>query len=97
MPTQQSPNASLIPYTTLFRSHRVEYVESVDEELIKDAKTNWIFRILFFLALIIIIFLLFRIDRKSTRLNSSHVAISFVVFCLIKNIYIIIKICRLIC
>lgn len=55
----------------IVRGHRVEYVESVDEELIKDAKTNWIFRILFFLALIIIIILLFRIrklrkDNKST-------------------------------
>src|SRR5690625_3707192 len=26
-------------------------------------------------------------DRKSTRLNSSHVAISYAVFCLIKKIY----------
>src|SRR5690625_5533092 len=28
-------------------------------------------------------------DRKSTRLNSSHVAISYAVFCLKKNKYII--------
>src|SRR5690625_6809191 len=28
---------------------------------------------------------LFRIDRKSTRLNSSHVAISYAVFCLKKK------------
>src|SRR5690625_6073960 len=27
------------------------------------------------------------LDRKSTRLNSSHVAISYAVFCLKKNIY----------
>src|SRR5690625_6383794 len=27
----------------------------------------------------------FRVDRKSTRLNSSHVAISYAVFCLKKN------------
>src|ERR1039457_7591206 len=27
-----------------------------------------------------------RIDRKSTRLNSSHLVISYVVFCLIKKI-----------
>lgn len=54
----------------IVRGHRVEYVESVDEELIKDAKTNWIFRILFFLALIIIIILLFRI-RKLRKENKS--------------------------
>src|SRR5699024_12150160 len=27
-------------------------------------------------------------DRKSTRLNSSHVSISYAVFCLKKNIYV---------
>src|SRR5690625_6610150 len=27
----------------------------------------------------------FKLDRKSTRLNSSHVAISYAVFCMIKN------------
>lgn len=54
----------------LVRGHRVEYVESVDEELIKEAKTNWIFRILFFIALIIIIFLLFRI-RKLRKENKN--------------------------
>src|SRR5690625_7893724 len=31
--------------------------------------------------------LLADIDRKSTRLNSSHVAISYAVFCLIKKMY----------
>src|SRR5690606_39379165 len=31
-------------------------------------------------------------DRKSTRLNSSHVKISYAVFCLKKKIYIFIKI-----
>src|SRR5207253_7433591 len=30
-------------------------------------------------------------DRKSTRLNSSHVAISYAVFCLKKKIFLIIK------
>src|SRR5690625_5884168 len=31
------------------------------------------------------LFLAFALDRKSTRLNSSHVAISYAVFCLKKN------------
>src|SRR5690625_5414737 len=30
-------------------------------------------------------------DRKSTRLNSSHVAISYAVFCLKKKIHVIVK------
>src|SRR5699024_12104715 len=29
---------------------------------------------------------IYRVDRKSTRLNSSHVSISYAVFCLKKNI-----------
>src|SRR5690625_6905116 len=33
----------------------------------------------------IIIGIVFGLDRKSTRLNSSHVAISYAVFCLKKN------------
>ena len=59
----------------LVRGHRVEYVESVDEELIKENKTNWIFRILFFIALIIIIILLWRIRklRKENKKTSSKI------------------------
>src|SRR5690625_3039683 len=36
-------------------------------------------------ALFTCLFCRFRIDRKSTRLNSSHVAISYAVFCLKKK------------
>lgn len=59
----------------LVRGHRVEYVESVDEELIKENKINWIFRILFFLALIIILILLWRIRklRKENKKTSSKI------------------------
>src|SRR5262245_64183123 len=35
--------------------------------------------------LVAMIFLLFDIDRKSTRLNSSHLGISYAVFCLKKK------------
>src|SRR5690606_40750119 len=34
-----------------------------------------------------IAFMVFALDRKSTRLNSSHVKISYAVFCLKKKIY----------
>ena len=59
----------------LVRGHRVEYVQSVDEELIKENKSNWIFRILFFLALIIIIILICRIKklRKENKLTSGKI------------------------
>src|SRR5690625_6977715 len=43
---------------------------------------GWIVDIIRNLPLLLIIFL----DRKSTRLNSSHVAISYAVFCLNKKI-----------
>src|SRR5256885_2556574 len=38
------------------------------------------------------------LDRKSTRLNSSHLVISYAVFCLIKNInYFTVTICIAVC
>ncbi|WP_099321249.1 class C sortase [Anaerococcus sp. Marseille-P3625] len=47
----------------IVRGHRVPYVAAVDEELIKTNKTNWIFRILFFVALLLIFLLIFRLLR----------------------------------
>src|SRR5690625_6564718 len=69
------PRSTLFPYTTLFRSGRpagVVTAAAFDEAGLDD--------------------LLLgsdpgtRQDRKSTRLNSSHVAISYAVFCLKKKI-----------
>src|SRR5437870_8105654 len=73
------PRSTLFPYTTLFRSARVGRVAGLAlasgrqlERLEEDAGH-----------------LLRRaeheLDRKSTRLNSSHVAISYAVFCLKKK------------
>src|SRR5436305_10798632 len=67
---RRPPRSTLFPYTTLFRSHRVEVIADrarmrhrVDErELVGELR-----------------------DRKSTRLNSSHVRISYAVFCLKKK------------
>ena len=42
----------------IVRGHRVPYVPAVDEELIRTTKTNWIFRLLFFIALFLIIILI---------------------------------------
>src|SRR5690625_4463892 len=39
----------------------------------------------YILALALIFFVVLYLDRKSTRLNSSHVAISYAVFCLKKK------------
>src|SRR5439155_14305633 len=91
---RRPPRPTLFPYTTLFRSSRggspmmdpppqpspvrgegavrsrADCLHQVDRNLRHDA----------------VPVLLARADRKSTRLNSSHVAISYAVFCLKKKI-----------
>src|SRR5437773_7529239 len=89
------PTSTLFPYTTLFRSHNFSFVIPGilagmerpgtfarlrdDFEFLKEHKVNAIVSLT---------------DRKSTRLNSSHITISYAVFCLKKKkktINIIIK------
>src|SRR5437660_8083103 len=85
------PRSTLFPYTTLFRSPEVakcawalEYFAEngprfLNPEAAKtDASDSYV-------AFTRIGLCRFRIDRKSTRLNSSHVAISYAVFCLKKK------------
>src|SRR5947199_3030569 len=76
VPIRQPPRSTLFPYTTLFRSHTVEprVVERV-HALEDAAEYGAIFRQHRKVA----------IDRKSTRLNSSHLGISYAVFCLKKK------------
>src|SRR5690606_40016506 len=97
---RRPPRSTLFPYTTLFRSEdkSLKYTKILDDQLIFIArskhpifqqqelsiddfsKQEFVFRepgsgtndIVFQ-------------DRKSTRLNSSHVKISYAVFCLKKN------------
>src|SRR5439155_6657842 len=68
---RRPPRSTLFPYTTLFRS-----VENSTVRLAISAVL--VFGGYYFGAKIIA-------DRKSTRLNSSHVAISYAVFCLKKK------------
>src|SRR5205807_9551432 len=75
------PTSTLFPYTTLFRSlhvhdfafvmHEVVHSEILFERVIDAIKTA--------------LFQAREIDRKSTRLNSSHLVISYAVFCLKKK------------
>src|SRR5699024_12882793 len=90
---RRSPRSTLFPYTTLFRSLLVEQKDSLISHYVigeskqyvdefhetnealengteKTASVELINRL---------------IDRKSTRLNSSHVSISYAVFCLKKK------------
>src|SRR3989442_6107180 len=74
---RRPPRSTLFPYTTLFRSPKIAAVE-IDHESIAN---------LMFLHLLRVARETQRRDedRKSTRLNSSHVRISYAVFCLKKK------------
>src|SRR5439155_11857085 len=68
---RRPPRSTLFPYTTLFRSlDDVDAVIAIMEGLGPGEH---------------VVELLLGLDRKSTRLNSSHVAISYAVFCLKKK------------
>src|SRR2546430_4098321 len=70
---RRPPRSTLFPYTTLFRSPEAR------RRLLRDegkARMALILRQKIPMALI---------DRKSTRLNSSHSQISYAVFCLKKK------------
>src|SRR2546428_6528434 len=79
---RRPPRSTLFPYTTLFRSlHRIQFREL--HEWLHPARVE-----------LLDLFVdgdrldgeaLARIDRKSTRLNSSHDQISYAVFCLKKK------------
>src|SRR5437667_5691104 len=71
---RRPPRSTLFPYTTLFRSHvlhdREGYLSHVEVKLTETAVHPRGFG---------------ELDRKSTRLNSSHITISYAVFCLKKK------------
>src|SRR5256885_4791952 len=85
---RRPPRSTLFPYTTLFRSEQVPLsvnpLPAVKEEVLEDVSA---FPITNELALGVkeVTANSFVIDRKSTRLNSSHLVISYAVFCLKKK------------
>src|SRR2546429_5349488 len=74
---RRPPRSTLFPYTTLFRSPFAlrTVLRSEESALAKTKETADSSGALSF----------FSLDRKSTRLNSSHGYISYAAFCLIKN------------
>src|SRR5690349_24818010 len=69
---RRPPRSTLFPYTTLFRSlHEQEVPHGELDDTRTDARGR--------------VFTKTPKDRKSTRLNSSHVEISYAVFCLKKK------------
>src|SRR5436190_15875564 len=80
---RRPPRSTLFPYTTLFRSfHQVQFHKlrvpltlcpaDPDQKHLRLLKCH-------------LPLLLVTLDRKSTRLNSSHTVISYAVFCLKKK------------
>src|SRR5260221_10829965 len=73
---RRPPRSTLFPYTTLFRSHlgpdRLDHMRRRATEKLLVAQLAHRIDDVF-------------LDRKSTRLNSSHTVISYAVFCLKKK------------
>src|SRR3712207_7326602 len=98
---RRPPRSTLFPYTTLFRSRAVstlpleaflgsvgfahssyEYISHLKSNL-ADLPTKSLYMLLRTLPFV----RAHTLDRKSTRLNSSHANISYAVFCLKKKIH----------
>src|SRR5690625_5341297 len=77
---RRRPTSTLFPYTTLFRSALAIGVDGIMAEVHPDPAVA-----LSDSAQQMDIPMFENLDRKSTRLNSSHVAISYAVFCLKKK------------
>src|SRR3712207_8472225 len=88
---RRPPRSTLFPYTTLFRAEERVRIESQTEEdarklgeqarrEIESASKTARAELRAYVAEQSV-----RLDRKSTRLNSSHANISYAVFCLKKN------------
>src|SRR5947207_12586103 len=71
---RRPPRSTLFPYTTLFRSHPLGATGAmILGTMVDELERRQARRALLSL------------DRKSTRLNSSHTVISYAVFCLKKK------------
>src|SRR5438874_9657833 len=83
------PRSTLFPYTTLFRSlplyHDMGLIGNVLQPLFVGASCTFMSPIDFLQRPLQEINGRHERDRKSTRLNSSHVEISYAVFCLKKK------------
>src|SRR5436309_9927222 len=74
--TRRPPTSTLFPYTTLFRSFGVRIPRHVERDMLDLAARGYRGVLRSSMS---------RSDRKSTRLNSSHVKISYAVFCVKKQ------------
>src|SRR2546426_6111397 len=82
---RRPPRSTLFPYTTLFRSHRGDG-DGGDEDAERAGMRHVLERLGERCALVEAEHVAeLHEDRKSTRLNSSHLVISYAVFCLKKK------------
>src|SRR5258707_6166151 len=84
---RRPPRSTLFPYTTLFRSEALEAFRGFLQKVARDAdnvrsRDDLLNRVRF---LALEAQKVLGLDRKSTRLNSSHANISYAVFCLKKK------------
>src|SRR3989442_11010114 len=77
---RRPPRSTLFPYTTLFRSIVVYPFIIVPLSVSRERSIKAVDQALAENRMILLVS-----DRKSTRLNSSHVRISYAVFCLKKK------------
>src|SRR3712207_7769214 len=93
---RRPPRSTLFPYTTLFRSVvQIDYLVSHADGLVEVVEERdhldvheWVGRpedLGSDLGVLSVAAPLLALDRKSTRLNSSHANISYAVFCLKKK------------
>src|SRR2546430_7646758 len=94
---RRPPRSTLFPYTTLFRSEvqrtraefkrgfpqGLDYTISLDTTKFVNASIHEVEHTL--LEAVVLVLAVVFLDRKSTRLNSSHSQISYAVFCLKKK------------
>src|SRR3712207_7616047 len=80
---RRPPRSTLFPYTTLFRSLANGVLAVVTAIRGGGPGSRWWLSVVGLAG--IVVGLLTFLDRKSTRLNSSHANISYAVFCLKKK------------
>src|SRR5256885_9354066 len=79
---RRPPRSTLFPYTTLFRSYSMPaFSNNSSGRRFAAAKGTLVINAFGTLSLRFQV----GVDRKSTRLNSSHLVISYAVFCLKKK------------
>src|SRR5256885_9831884 len=85
---RRPPRSTLFPYTTLFRSEVAQDAQAAQTTRMRIlARFPVVFVVVWLASLVIHLLLSGQAlgDRKSTRLNSSHLVISYAVFCLKKK------------